>query len=93
MRYDKNRTWSVGGRAEPGVRPHEHTDRVVRLTTHAHGTEEARPGPGPDRRAPHRAYDSAFHSVLLGLAVACLVLCAVVLALLRGGNRREQHAA
>ncbi|MFE7109965.1 MFS transporter [Streptomyces sp. NPDC057575] len=39
-----------------------------------------------------RAYDSAFHSVLLGLAVACLVLCAVVLVLLRGGNRPEQHA-
>ncbi|MFJ1549609.1 hypothetical protein [Streptomyces sp. NPDC088246] len=40
-----------------------------------------------------QAYDSAFHTVLWGLAVACLVLCTVVFALLRGGNRREQRAA
>ncbi|WP_438948476.1 hypothetical protein [Streptomyces atratus] len=40
-----------------------------------------------------QAYDSAFHTVLSGLAVACLVLCAVVFALLRGGSRREERAA
>ncbi|MFE4333192.1 hypothetical protein ACFRQM_28360 [Streptomyces sp. NPDC056831] len=39
-----------------------------------------------------QTHDSAFHTVLWGLAVACLVLCAVVFALLRGGNRREQRA-
>ncbi|MFE0579953.1 MULTISPECIES: hypothetical protein [unclassified Streptomyces] len=33
-----------------------------------------------------QSYDSAFHTVLWGLAVVCVALCAVVAALLRGGS-------
>lgn len=39
-----------------------------------------------------RSYDTAFHSVLWGLAVVCLVLCVVIAGLLSGG-RGEKAAA
>ncbi|MFB6558474.1 MFS transporter [Streptomyces sp. NPDC056400] len=35
------------------------------------------------------AYDSAFHTVLWGLAAVCAVLCAAIAALLRGGPARS----
>ncbi|MFD7911696.1 hypothetical protein ACFV30_13305 [Streptomyces sp. NPDC059752] len=35
------------------------------------------------------AYDSAFHTVLWGLAAVCAVLCAVIAALLHGGPARS----
>ncbi|WP_405787990.1 hypothetical protein [Streptomyces sp. NBC_01367] len=35
------------------------------------------------------AYDSAFHSVLWGLAAICAVLCAAIAALPRGGPARS----
>jgi predicted MFS family arabinose efflux permease len=36
-----------------------------------------------------QSYDSAFHTVLWGLAAVCLVLCAVVATLLRGGSTKS----
>ncbi|WP_405789762.1 MFS transporter [Streptomyces sp. NBC_00029] len=40
-----------------------------------------------------RSYDSAFHTVLWGLAAVCAVLCAVIAVLLRGGSGRNSRPA
>lgn len=90
----------LGSNITDGIGTHAGAGHAAQVASQAAGGDLARAAEvsgATDRQGfldfLTQAYDSAFHTVLWGLAVACLVLCAVVFALLRGGSSRPQQAA
>ncbi|WP_081706392.1 MFS transporter [Nocardia sp. CNY236] len=85
----------LGTRISDGIAAHENagdTDRVADLTAGGDIDGAVSASGAADPAAFHsflaRSYDAAFHSVLWGLAAACLALCVLVAVLLRSGSDR-----
>ncbi|WP_030755326.1 MULTISPECIES: MFS transporter [unclassified Streptomyces] len=84
------------GRVENGIGGHPGATQADRVADQAAGGDLARAtelSGAVDTegftRFLARSYDSAFHTVLWGLAAVCAVLCAVIAVLLRGGSPRR----
>ncbi|MFF2746971.1 MFS transporter [Kitasatospora sp. NPDC058048] len=89
----------LSGRVTDGAGAHPGASRVGEVADRAAGGDlagAAEISGATDRHAftefLAHAYDSAFHSVLAGLAAVCAVLSVVVAVLLRGGGRRRASA-
>ncbi|MEU6091819.1 MFS transporter [Streptomyces sp. NPDC047085] len=86
----------LGSRIHDGIGSHAGASGADRVADQAAGgdlTGAAKLSGATDRKGfvdfLAHAYDSAFHTVLWGLAAVCLVLCLVIAALLRGGPRKS----
>ncbi|WP_030713983.1 MFS transporter [Streptomyces sp. NRRL S-237] len=84
------------GRVEDGIGDHAGAAQADRVADLAAGGDLARAtelSGAVDTEGFTRflaqSYDSAFHTVLWGLAAVCAVLCAVIAVLLRGGSPRR----
>ncbi|MEU6577546.1 MFS transporter [Streptomyces sp. NPDC046805] len=83
----------LGTRVKDGIGDYAGASHADRVADQAAGGDLARAtevsGAADAKAFTHflaQSYDSAFHTILWGLAAVCLVLCAVVAALLRGGS-------
>ncbi|MFH9348993.1 MFS transporter [Kitasatospora sp. NPDC017646] len=86
----------LGTRVTDGIGAHEGATQAAQVTAKAAGgdlTGAAELSGATDRKGftdfLANAYDSAFHSVLWGLAAVGVVLLVVIAALLRGGQKTE----